>query len=354
MNNFMRKTLQLISIFFLLFFVKASFLEAWVDLEERQNDCILTLKKIEIPGHPHAFNPSFIRWKDRYLMSFREILDPATAQVSELSSVSESFVGYVWLDEFFEVMKEAQFFEWSLPGCCKAEDARLVLVGDEVFLVFSDNRDENFDENKFRMYISRLEINGSDVHILETVLLKYFEGEKETRREKNWMPFDYQGLLFLVYSVFPHKIFYPLPETETCETVATTFPQRNWKWGEVRGGTPAISIGDQYLAFFHSSMEMKSVQSEEQKTLHYFMGAYTFEKDPPFRVTGMSPHPIISKGFYSGNRYVPYWKPVQVIFPCGLIADGPYLWVSYGRQDHEIWIAKVDLAKLLNSLTVVE
>ena len=46
------------------------------DLEERSQEFVLEIKKIEIPNHPHSFNPSIVRWRGALLMSFREIPFP--------------------------------------------------------------------------------------------------------------------------------------------------------------------------------------------------------------------------------------------------------------------------------------
>ena len=99
---------------------------------------------------------------------------------------------------------------------------------------------------------------------------------------------------------------------------------------------------------------METVQSNGQTMAHYFMGAYAFSLAPPFEITQISPEPIIGKGFYIGKVYNPYWKPVKVVFPCGFIFDDKYIWVAYGKQDHEIWIAKIDKNGLLKSLNPVQ
>ena len=98
---------------------------------------------------------------------------------------------------------------------------------------------------------------------------------------------------------------------------------------------------------------MSTVHSEELDMPHYFMGAYTFSQHPPFEITKISPEPIVCHGFYDGLKYKPYWKPVRVVFPCGYIMNEHYIYVSYGRQDHEIWVIKLDKHKLKNSLIPV-
>ena len=82
---------------------------------------------------------------------------------------------------------------------------------------------------------------------------------------------------------------------------------------------------------------------------HYFMGAYLFQDQPPFAIEKISPMPIISPDFYKGPNHKT-WKPLRVIFPCGFIYDENFIWVSYGRQDHEAWLIKLDRKKLMKSL----
>jgi hypothetical protein len=84
------------------------------------------------------------------------------------------------------------------------------------------------------------------------------------------------------------------------------------------------------------------------------MGAYTFSESPPFPLIRISPEPIMGRGFSSGESYLPYWKPVCVVFPGGFIFDDTSIWLVYGRQDHELWVAKLDKQGLLNSLIPIE
>jgi len=204
------------------------------------------------------------------------------------------------------------------------------------------------------MWTAKLEFDGKNFQLREKQKLSYYEGENPLRREKNWVPFDYKGSLHLAYSLSPHQIFQPLEGTDCCYTVGTSETNIQWHWGELRGGTPAININERYLSFFHSSIEIPSAHSNGIIVPHYFIGAYIFSKEPPFEITHISRKPIIGKQFYSGEEYPYYWKPVCVVFPCGILAEGNVIWLTYGRQDHEIWIAKIDRVGLLRSLGKVE
>ena len=221
-------------------------------------------------------------------------------------------------------------------------------------IVYSDNCNEVVTEGGFRMHVGELDFDGDKFFLTKLESLTDFPGVSSKRREKNWVPFDYQGNLLLAYSLLPHKIFRPdLDQSGECELFATTSSDISWKWGELRGGTPALRNGNEYLAFFHSSIKVATDHSNQKSIPHYFIGAYTFEKDSPFAITSISKEPIIGKNFYHGKTYSPYWHPVQVVFPCGFVFNDDYILLSYGRQDHEIWIAKIDKAGLLDSLVPV-
>jgi len=85
--------------------------------------------------------------------------------------------------------------------------------------------------------------------------------------------------LLFVYSIQPHRIVETYPTDVIGEMDASTvfltemLPKYNWNWGEMRGGSPALLIGDHYLSFFHSSGRLT-----HKKIITYVMGAYLFDK----------------------------------------------------------------------------
>lgn len=341
------------SIIMLVFFNFASC--SLCDLEEGSQKFVLETKQLHIPGFPGAFNPSIVRWRGSLLLSFRDISSAKKKSSGDISG-ADSQIGLVWLDEQFIPNSPAQLLDTSdgTPIPARAEDARLILVGNSLYVVYSDNREEVVTEGGFRMYIAEVDYDGYKFSLHHHECLANFEGESPRRREKNWVPFDYHGTLLLAYQINPHKILCPQMGTGSCSTVATTKMYHSWQWGDLRGGTSGILIDEQrYLAFFHSSTKMATVHSNGKVINHYFIGAYTYAAEPPFNITHMSPEPIIGKDFYHGKTHTPYWGPVRVVFPCGFITDASSIWMVYGRQDHEIWITKIDRKELLESLIPV-
>ncbi len=253
-----------------------------------------------------------------------------------LDSYGPSRIGLVFLDEEFRPSGEVQIL--NVLG----EDARLVNVDERLYIVC---------DGGFRMVVAELNFDGDQFFVEKSEILTEFPQKSPFKREKNWVPFDYQGNLLLSYTIVPHQILAPdLDGSGRCQEVETTSTDHLWRWGEIRGGTPALRCGEEYLSFFHSSIDIATEHSEGQVMPHYFMGAYMFQKDPPFALTRMSEEPIIGKNFYSGENYDPYWHPVRVVFPCGYVFNEEYIWVVYGRQDHEIWIAKLDKLTLIQKL----
>ena len=81
---------------------------------------------------------------------------------------------------------------------------------------------------------------------------------------------------------------------------------------------------------------------------HYFMGAYTFSAEPPFQITKISQKPIYADEFYTQSDN---WK--RVVFPGGFVSSGQNIYVAYGKDDCEMWIAALDKEALMNSLVPV-
>ncbi len=343
-----------------------------IDFErDMLDDFVLETKRVIIPGYPDAFNASMIRWNKSLLMSFRTGGYQAASGPEEyLSTVLMAFrtrdpingstngIGLILLNDSFEPISEPQILEipHSNPSFMyRQQDPRLVEVGNKVYIVYSNMIDGKTIPEIRRMFVVELRYDGRRFYTTEPDALVEFEGQIEQRWQKNWVPFDYKGNLLLAYSINPHRILRPLLGTGSCASVSSTRGDIQWKWGDLRGGTQAVlQENGEYLSIFHSSIDMPTEHSFGKKITHYFMGAYTFQAEPPFSITRISPKPIVGKDFYYGEIYhAQTWKPLRCVFPCGMITNKKYVWISYGRQDHEIWVAKLDKKKLMDSLAPV-
>lgn len=146
---------------------------------------------------------------------------------------------------------------------------------------------------------------------------------KNTGNEKNWIWFFHNDLPHLVYLTKPHTVVRFDKKFEAQQTYETEWDARMWKFGEPRGGTPPVRIGNEYWSFFHSSTPWKTVRRQ------YHMGVYAFEAQYPFRITRISPSPILS-----GSIKDP-WGPKKplVVFPCGAVMENGKWLVTLGVND---------------------
>ena len=153
------------------------------DLEDRAQDFVLETKQILIPGHPFAFNPSIVRWQGRLMMSFRVIDDPKKS--------FESWIGLVLLDDDLNPISIPQRLAMRSPDStipCRAEDARLITVGDRLWMVYSDNAEPKVSRGGFRVYIAEVIGSNDDFSLQNIECLTQFEGVDPNLREKNWVP----------------------------------------------------------------------------------------------------------------------------------------------------------------------
>jgi predicted GH43/DUF377 family glycosyl hydrolase len=323
--------------------------DPFLNLTKLSQNLVVETKEIIIPGFKSAFNPSVIKWNGSILMSFRERNE---------SGISTFRMGLVWLDKNFDIASPAQIIEIppsNESSVVKCQDPRLVKIKDKLFIVYSNVLDPQpgVGENR-RMFVSELTYDGRTFTASVPFCLINFDGERIQRWEKNWAPFDFEGNMLLAYGIEPHRIMFPNAEMQRVDTVANSSGNLNWEWGIARGGTPPIIEGDEYLAFFHSAKNIQTMESNGQNITHYFFGAYTFSADSPFTITKISPSPIIAPSFYDVTHDYKTWKPLRVVFPCGHYCDEEFVWITYGKQDYECWVAKLDKKQLLKSLVPVE
>lgn len=155
-----------------------------------------------------------------------------------------------------------------------------------------------------------------------------------SRSQKNWTYFVYDGKILCVYQMVPHTVI----EFDSKGRVLTEYKThtditKTWRFGEPRMGSNPILKDGVYYNFFHSSIPWKNSQRQ------YFMGCYTFESSPPFKIIEISKEPILW-GNESNFRFLPDFNPI-VVFPCGAIYENNNFYVSFGLNDEKTGIIKI-------------
>jgi hypothetical protein len=199
------------------------------------------------------------------------------------------------------------------------------------------------------------------------------------RHQKNWAPFllpqpaPRPPLELFVYSISPlHRVVFANESQRASEgpshaakamvhTLCLTTsapPSQNsppplWAYGEPRGGTPAILVstphGPKYLTVFHSQCHCMI-----HWVLTYFMGAYLFDATPPFRLSHISPEPLVPQALYDERQGGWAFKAIDfIVFPTGIVERQGVLFLTLGRNDNSGWIVSLNASALVNSLVPV-
>lgn len=327
--------------FFLLFipFVGAEKLD-FVNLDLNQPRIVISTKKITFPDYPNAYNPSFVKTDQGILMTFRHLPDQKNLHISHIYIVK--------LDEAFQPTSEPQlldtraFKKTSVPH--QSEDARIFSYCGGIYIVYNDNEEviAPLATQRRDMFIAQVIEEAGKFVLTKPRKLYHYQNYQAQTWQKNWSPFEYKDALLFSYSQYPHEVIQADLETGFCTQIESTPFRHDWNLGDLRGGTPALLVDGEYLSFFHSQIRTRSPVSKGTDRHHYFMGAYTFASEPPFNISRYTPSPIIGKNFYTDSE-----ADKRVIFPGGFFVEGPYLYLTYGKDDREIWVAVIDKKKLM-------
>lgn len=313
----------------------------------RPSTIVIATKRIYLPTFPGAYNPSLLQTATGYLLTFRYL--PNRSNYPWLSHI-----GIVRLDQSFEPTSPAQLIDTRYINDItpsQSEDARIFSYKGKIYLIYNDNMDLTFPSlwDRRDMYVAELIDTGDQFYAFEPVKLMYKKKYANILWQKNWSPFEWKDTLLLSYSVYPHEVLSTNPETGVCKQFCETQYPIDWIYGTPRGGTPAQLVDGEYLAFFHSSSYTSSPCSDNRELWHYYMGAYAFSAEPPFEMTKFSSSIIDGPGFYTYSSY-----EKRVIYPGGFVVDRSNLYLAYGKDDSEIWIATINIEALKESMVDVQ
>jgi len=313
--------------------------DAW----SKDQKIVVATKRIVLEEYPGAYNPSLIEYGEGYLLTFRYNPDfygqPWT-----------SYIGVVLLNRELDPVSEPQLLNTrskSSKTPSQAEDARIFSYRGKTMLIYNDNIDVNRPSywDRRDMFIAELRCQDGLFSLSPPLKLVHQEKYPSVLWQKNWVPFEWNKTLFISYSVNPHEVLYPNLMNGECYRCYESEARLDWDLGHLKLSSPPILVDGEYLAFFHSWKVVSSEASWGYDLYHYFIGAYTFSANPPFKMTRYTPDPIVAEGFYTQGSYIK-----RVIFPGTFALSGNKLLLPYGKDDSEIWIATFDLKALKDAL----
>jgi hypothetical protein len=190
----------------------------------------------------------------------------------------------------------------------------------------------------------------------------------QSNDQKNWIPFEFRRDVYFIQSLEPFHIV-QVSQIESYRASVRTIVNdssilpwsKDYGW-PLRGSTPAIRIHYKnevfYLTFFHTISRVVVPMNKNVKLRTYWFGGLTFCPNLPFQIHSVSKYPIVMPFLYNSTwAYRSAWKLIDyVVFPIGLIIDpqnASNILMSLGSQDRNGFIVKMNVEKLLDSMTLV-
>lgn len=340
----------------------------------------------QLPDIKYSFNPSILKIPSgTVLFVFR---------LDKFYSKTENELGYILLDDkSWAALQAPKKTLWDNGGdeVKQLVDGRLFVFDDKIYIAYCC---QSLDFSVF--YMVELVLNEkNELRALMGTRKDMIYPEANQEVEKNWGPFQFDHktrggknipVLFVEYSIVPHRILHhnrdpsdlqnnplsrlPLSSgmdpfhpkyaemhSSYCTTIEGDDALKFWAdWGTLHGGTPPRKVWTpdlkwRYLSFFHT--RKKFVGSDGVKRTYYAMGAYLFKPLPPFVISHISKYPIVGDTFYSGNTSYIYGHSFD-IFPGSFYKDGQSIFLSYGRNDRETWVMRMNTVGLYASLAPVQ
>ena len=227
------------------------------------------------------------------------------------------------------------------------EDPRILQVGSKTFLSLA----VWFPNQKPILVNQRIVELGKNDEVIQQWSPVYGNNGRNalwnTGNEKNWGWFEYDGELHFVYNVYPHTVV--RTHNDSVDSIYDTTYAHGWTLGQLRGGTNPIRVGNEFIAFFHSSVPWKSIPKYGERR-RYFMGAYAFEAKPPFKVTRITAQPLLT-----GTDLGPVIPgSPAVVFPCGSLFEGDKFFITYGVNDCASGWVEIPLSQLMDRMKEVK
>jgi len=270
-------------------------------------------------------NCSMLKFNDKVYFAYRMEATPFCTKMK---------IGLCLLDENFQPIQSTNIIlelhsdlksaalqsGKSFPKGFHVEDPRLFVFNDELYLSYTDG-----------YQMGQAKINPDTLQSEESF---YLDKPNLRRTEKNWTFFG-EDKIYSVYHIFPHKIL-AMDGSASTEVANVEF-EHGWKWGELRGGTSPVKVGENYLSFFHSA---KGIIYKGHTGRQYFMGAYMFEGKFPYRPIMISKEPLLC-GEVMPDGIPRLSNKIFVVFPGGQVRKKDSWVVSFGYNDYQCRLIEI-------------
>lgn len=108
-----------------------------------------------------------------------------------------------------------------------------------------------------------------------------------TKAEKNWAWFKHEGEWHMIHWIEPFEVRRVTSGLSDWKYWNPAYNPK-WRFGVKHGGAHPTQIGNEYFGFCHSLLPWYS-----KNRSRYFISAYAFEAQPPFRMTRLAREPLL-------------------------------------------------------------
>jgi hypothetical protein len=262
-------------------------------------------------------------------------------------------IAVVHLDDEFQPIGPTSILETrdDLDLNPTAEDPRLVVHLERLFIVYNSSMDGKVDHTHRAIYLAEVALGDPEgretFRVIRRKKLQIPSGQQ--RIEKNWTPFSTAGRLHFIYTTNPTHVF-AMGEDEWQQPgsvvilveVGRSKTKITEHLGQMCGGTAAIFDTKRgvFASFFHTQLVIDA--SEENPSTLYFAGLYTFSPTPPFEILEVLPFPIVPSRSYQDPE-ISLWAT----YPMGFIRIGDIVHLSYGQNDNRIGVVSLNYEMLM-------
>lgn len=308
-----------------------------------------------------VYNPAIVRFGRRLLLACR-------VDSGDRSGIQRR-IAVCALDEQMQVIpgSASPLSDTIQNGGNLHYDPRFLVYQGRLFVHYNNN----FQTRPNKIYLVELDPDMLEANAPARLL--NLDGPRR-EIEKNWLFFEHDGELLVVYTIAPHTIL-RAEFSGAGPIVCRPVFQTDWdvsayaaRWGEPRGGTPPVRVNDVYVSFFHSRYPLnrlhwvlrywpiapgtklpRYLSAVERRARRLFArvcyvgGAYVFKAEPPFEPVWLSPQPLL----HPQNELSPQYRrqanffAAGIVYPCGLAWQNPSGWlVSCGVHDERCVIRR--------------
>jgi len=300
----------------------------------------------------YAFNPSITRFDDKLFMVYRVVLSDGIRRMAICR-----------LDEHYDIIPES-----VVPLSDEIKDAdswqadpRFCVVNGRLYIHFN-----NGFKRPNRIYL--LELSP------ETLLpsgptrpLELIGARREI--EKNWMLFGAENsMIFAVYQIAPHIVLrLSLEQADTIPCIQVSgipwdSTRYSMRFGQLRGSTPPVRVGDLYYSFFHSVYRLSLLHGifnrlrygRRLREYRYAVGFYGFSAHYPFKPVCYSPVPILLAPPRTGRPEIQLNRSAdRVVYPAGAVYEKGIWLLSFGLHDEHCCLQRFSHEELLEKVVPI-